>query len=92
MEKTNKNYSRRSFLKVTSISGGGMMIGFGWLASIKPNEVLAGTPAAEKWVELTGFVKITPDNQVKIMSPNPEFGQNVITSMPMIIAEELDAD
>lgn len=68
------------------------MIGFGWLASIKPNEVLAGTPAAEKWVELTDFVKITPDNQVKIMSPNPEFGQNVITSMPMIIAEELDAD
>jgi isoquinoline 1-oxidoreductase beta subunit len=84
--------SRRSFLKVTSLTGGGMMIGFSWMASLKPTEVLAGNTAAAEWVELTGFVKITPDNQVKIMSPNPEFGQNVITSMPMIIAEELDAD
>lgn len=92
MENTKNTYSRRSFLKVTSLSGGGMMIGFGWLASLKPTEVLAGSAAAADWVELTGFVKITPDNLVKIMSPNPEFGQNVITSMPMIIAEELDAD
>ncbi|TAJ46532.1 MAG: xanthine dehydrogenase family protein molybdopterin-binding subunit [Chitinophagaceae bacterium] len=85
-------YSRRSFLKVSSLTGGGMMIGFSWMASLKPTEVLAGTTAAAEWIELTGFVKITPDNLIKIMSPNPEFGQNVITSMPMIIAEELDAD
>lgn len=47
---------------------------------------------AERWNELTGYIKITPDNVIKILNPNPEFGQNVMTSLPMIVAEELDAD
>lgn len=41
--------------------------------------------------ELNGFVT-TADNVIKIMSPNPEGGQGVKTSMPMIVAEELDVD
>ena len=66
MEKSTNNQSRRSFLKVTSLTGGGMMIGFSWLANLVPNEALATTVNASDWVELTGFIKITPDNQVKI--------------------------
>ncbi len=92
MEKTTNNYSRRSFLKVSSLSGGGMMIGFSWLASFMPNEALASVEAAKEWIELTGFIKITLDNQIVILSPNPEFGQNVMTSLPMLIAEELEVD
>lgn len=92
MEKSPNNYSRRSFLKVSSISGGGMMIGFSWLANLVPNEALAGKLTAPEWIELNGFIKITPDNLVKIYSPNPEFGTNVMTSLPMMIAEELEAD
>ena len=46
----------------------------------------------DQWYELTGYIKITPDNIIKILNPNPEFGQNVMTSLPMIVAEELDAD
>ncbi len=92
MENTQNQHSRRSFLKVSSITGGGMMIGFSWLANLIPNEALARTAAADEWIELTGFIKITPDNLIKIFSPNPEFGTNVITSLPMMVAEELEVD
>jgi isoquinoline 1-oxidoreductase beta subunit len=57
-----------------------------------PNQALAAQVVAPEWIELTGFIKITPDNLIKIYSPNPEFGTNVMTSLPMMIAEELDAD
>ncbi len=45
-----------------------------------------------EWSELNGFLKISENGIVTIMSPNPEGGQNVKTSMPMIVAEELDVD
>jgi len=92
MEKLQDKHSRRSFLKVSSVTGGGMMIGFSWLASLIPNEALATEAMSNDWIEITGFIKITPDNQVKIYCPNPEFGTNVMTSLPMMIAEELEAD
>lgn len=92
MENSTNNQSRRSFLKVTSLTGGGMMIGFSWLSNLIPNEALATTATANEWVEITGFIKITPDNKVKIFCPNPEFGTNVMTSLPMMVNEELEAD
>jgi isoquinoline 1-oxidoreductase subunit beta len=92
MENSTNNQSRRSFLKVTSLTGGGMMIGFSWLSNLIPSEALATAVTTNDWVELTGFIKITPDNQVKIFCPNPEFGTNVMTSLPMMVNEELEAD
>lgn len=92
MKKSTNTQSRRSFLKVSSLTGGGMMIGFSWLANLIPNEALATTASTNDWVELTGFIKITPDNQVTIFNPNPEFGTNVMTSLPMMVNEELQAD
>ena len=92
MEKIQENYSRRSFLKVSSLTGGGMMIGFSLLANLLPNEALASTEAVKDWIEMNGFIKITPDNQIKIFCPNPEFGTNVMTSLPMLVAEELEVD
>lgn len=74
-----------------SLAGGGMMLGFSWLASCtsKPEDVLS---MPKEWFELNGFLKIGENGVVTIMSPNPEIGQNVKTSMPMIVAEELDVD
>lgn len=92
MKKTDNTYSRRSFLKVSSLSGGGFMLGISWLASGKPEETLSALNVEPVWQELTSYIKITPENVIKIFSPNPEFGQNVMTSLPMLIAEELDVD
>jgi isoquinoline 1-oxidoreductase beta subunit len=86
------SYNRRSFLKVSALSGGGFLLGFSMLAGFKTaeNQELAKLPT--DWNELNGYIKITSDNVIKIMSPNPEGGQGVKTSMPMIVAEELDVD
>lgn len=93
--------SRRSFLKASALSGGGFMLGISFLSSFKPLEkseenaddvVSVFMNNTSDFNELNGFVKITADNVIKIMSPNPEGGQGVKTSMPMIVAEELDVD
>ncbi len=84
-------FGRRSFLKATALTGGGMMLGFNWLAGCKPSG--KDTPAIPKaWSKLNGFLKIGENGAVTILLPNPEGGQNVKTSMPMIVAEELDVD
>src|SRR5678810_513448 len=89
MEQSKSTYSRRFFLRSSFLAGGGLMISFTWL----PWSGLAEPPKASdlpaQWNELTGYIKITPDNIVKILNPNPEFGQNVMTSLPMIVTEEL---
>jgi isoquinoline 1-oxidoreductase subunit beta len=83
--------NRRSFLKVSALAGGGMILSFNWLAGCKPNsEEVLGLPKA--WFRLNGFIKIGENGLITIMSPNPEGGQNIKTSMPLIVAEELDAD
>jgi isoquinoline 1-oxidoreductase beta subunit len=84
--------SRRSFLRSSALAGGGLMISFSWLSEFKFADKINGPGLPEQWNEINGYIKITPDNIIKILNPNPEFGQNVMTSLPMIVAEELDAD
>jgi CO/xanthine dehydrogenase Mo-binding subunit len=88
------SYNRRSFLKTSALAGGGMMIGFSWLLSCQSDAELAEEALVmpEEWFDINAYLKIGDNGVVTIMSPNPEFGQNVKTSMPMIIAEELDVD
>jgi isoquinoline 1-oxidoreductase beta subunit len=68
-----------------------MMLSFSWLAGCKPSPEETLTLPKE-WFELNNFIKIGANGVVNLMSPNPEFGSNVKTSMPMILAEELDTD
>lgn len=89
-QKTSLN--RRSFLKSSALAGGGLMISFSFLSGFRMEDKIALADLPEELFELTGYIKITPDNIIKIFNPNPEFGQNVMTSLPMIVAEELDAD
>ncbi|MBX7127480.1 MAG: molybdopterin-dependent oxidoreductase, partial [Cyclobacteriaceae bacterium] len=90
MEQSTTSQTRRSFLKSSLLAGGGLMISYSGLAKYIPGAL--GADAPEQWNEITGYIKITPDNLIKILNPNPEFGQNVMTSLPMIVAEELDVN
>ncbi|MBK6283161.1 MAG: xanthine dehydrogenase family protein molybdopterin-binding subunit [Draconibacterium sp.] len=83
---------RRSFFKSSVLAGGGMLLGFNWLASACSAEASKTLTMPDEWFEINGFLKIGENGVVTIMSPNPEIGQNVKTSMPMIVAEELDVD
>ena len=84
-------YNRRSFFKASALAGGGMMLGFSWLASCKPTPAQVKEMPSE-WFDMNAFLKVGDNGIVTIMSPNPEIGQNVKTSMPMIVAEELDVN
>ena len=85
------SYNRRSFLKISAATSGGMVLGFSWLASCKPSPAEIKSMPKE-WFDINAFLKIADNGIVTIMSPNPEIGQNVKTAMPMIVAEELDVD
>jgi len=91
MSSIKTSYSRRSFLKATALAGGGMILSFSWLAGCNPTpeEVLT---LPKEWFELNSYIKIGENGVVTLMAPNPEFGQNVKTSLPMMLAEELDVD
>ena len=82
---------RRSFLKVSALAGGGLVLSFSWLAGCKPTPEQALTLPKE-WFELNSYIKIGENGVVTLYSANPEFGSNIKTSMPMILAEELDVD
>ncbi len=82
---------RRSFLKVSALAGGGMMLSFSWLAGCTPTTEEA-LELPKEWFELNSYIKIGENGVVTLMAPNPEFGSNVKTSLPMIVADELDID
>ncbi len=79
--------SRRGFLKITGVAGGGLVLGVSFSL---PREAAAQGGAAV--FEANPYVQVRPDNTVVIFSKNPDVGQGVKTAMPMIVAEELDVD
>ena len=82
-----RSISRRAFLQVSSVAGGGMLLGLYFQPS-----VLGQGQQARVIPVPSSFIRITPDGVVTIVAKNPEIGQGVKTSLPMIIADELDVD
>jgi isoquinoline 1-oxidoreductase subunit beta len=82
--------NRRSFLRVSALAGGGLLLGF---RLDRGGEAVAETlTAAPAVFEPNAFIRITPDGAVTIVSKNPEVGQGVKTMLPMLVAEELEVD
>ncbi|MGC1730142.1 MAG: molybdopterin cofactor-binding domain-containing protein [Steroidobacteraceae bacterium] len=83
------NLDRRTVLKASLLAGGGLMLE----ALIPlPARALGAAQAAAATTELSAFVSIAPDGTVTIAAKNPEIGQGVKTSLPMMVADELDCD
>lgn len=85
--------SRRQFLRHLSLTGGGLLLGFQWNSALAEMPVLltAADPTAAG-PAFNSYLSIATDGTIHIASPNPELGQNIMTSFAQIVAEELDAD
>jgi isoquinoline 1-oxidoreductase beta subunit len=81
---------RRTFLQVSAVAGGGLLIG------LYTPDVLAqgrgGGPGSAASLAPNTYITIHPDNTFTIIAKNPETGQGVKTALPMIIADEFDVD
>ncbi|WP_395626134.1 molybdopterin cofactor-binding domain-containing protein [Daejeonella sp.] len=89
--KSTTNNSRRNFLKISAITGGGLVLGFNWFSNDATASTVFTSVAAGD-INFNSYLSIATDGTITILSPNPELGQNIITSFPMVVAEELEAD
>lgn len=87
---TEHNASRRFFLKSSAALIGGLVIGF-YLPG-KGGRAYAADAAAPKVYPPNAFIRIGADDTITVIVNKSEMGQGVYTSLPMLIAEELEAD
>jgi isoquinoline 1-oxidoreductase beta subunit len=86
-----KNKARRRLFIATALVGGGLLVGY----ALRGRDRVARVPAFARGgeaLELNGWVKIAPDGTVTVAVSHQEMGQGVYTALPMLVAEELDAD
>ena len=86
--------SRRSFLRVSALTGGGVLLAlyadpFEHVHAQEARRPLAPFPAN---MPPSAFLSVAPDGTVTIMAKNPDVGQGIRTSLPMIVADEFDVD
>jgi isoquinoline 1-oxidoreductase beta subunit len=86
----NTSIDRRTVLKASLLAGGGLALDI--LIPV-PGLATGGEDAgAGSKTQLSAFVSVASDGTVTIVSKNPEIGQGVKTSLPMMVADELDCD
>lgn len=83
-EPTSPALSRRAFLTASLAAGGGLLLG------VSLPDIAATGAGAKEPINL--FVRISPDGRVTLIAKNPEIGQGMKTTLPMLIAEELDVE
>ena len=93
---------RRQFLRVTALAGGGLLVACGGGSSSSPSPTPpdssnpdpapgnGGNPA--ETFAVGEFLRISSDNSIRVLVGASEIGQGALTAIPMIVAEELDAD
>jgi isoquinoline 1-oxidoreductase subunit beta len=88
MKTQTKQLDRRSFIKVSALAGGGLMIGLYSKSEILAQQRGGAAPNTNP----NTYITIHPDNTFTIMAKNPETGQGIRTALPQIIADEFDVD
>lgn len=80
-------------MKLAAAAGGGLVLGFHWGdTEASAMNVVTGEALAAGDLNFNSYLSISTEGVITILSPNPELGQNIKTSFPLIVAEELDAD
>src|SRR6478672_4135368 len=90
-----KKVDRRSFLQVSALAGGGVMIGMyapSVLSQGRGAGGPGGAPQAPQALNPSFYITVQPNNRFTIMAKNPETGQGIRNALPMIIADEFDVD
>ena len=82
--------SRRGFLKAGTLASGGLVLGF--VLPTGGRFARAADAAKPTVYAPNAFLRVAPDNTVTVLVNRLEFGQGVHTALPMVIADELDAD
>ncbi len=90
MDDNKTKTSRRDFLKSSVLTGGALCLGVSFFGSCKADVVPEVDFASMDFKDFNAYIKVAKDGFVTIFAPNPEIGQGVKTSIPMIIAEELE--
>ena len=88
-EELRAGINRRTVLKASLLAGGGLALD---VLTPFPSALGATDQEGARAAQLSAFVSIAPDGTVTIMSKDPEIGQGIKTSLPMIVADELDCD
>jgi isoquinoline 1-oxidoreductase beta subunit len=95
-EKTKRKLSRRGFLIIAGVAGGGLLLGTQVgvpFARLKIAELFdSGAAPGGLDAEATAWFQITPENTVKLFIPKVEMGQGIHTALAQIAAEELEID
>src|SRR5678810_725945 len=91
MQTTDKNLSRRNFIRISSMTGAALTIGYALpgLAN-ETAEILTAQKAIEQGVELTAWISIDKTGKVSILNHRSEMGQGSFQAVPQMIAEELE--
>ena len=91
MQTTDKNLSRRNFIRLGSMTGAALTIGYAMpgLAN-EAAEILTAQKAAEQGIELTAWISIDKTGKVTILNHRSEMGQGSFQAVPQMIAEELE--
>ncbi|HYU33132.1 MAG TPA: xanthine dehydrogenase family protein molybdopterin-binding subunit [Thermoanaerobaculia bacterium] len=83
--------SRRAFLTRSAMAGGGLVIGLSLPGPVR-RLFAQEAPTAAKKIVPNAFIRIAPDDTVTILLKHSEMGQGIYTSLPMVVAEELECD
>ncbi len=87
-----KTLSRRAFIQSTAAAGGGLVLGFHIPVARAARIEAKPWAAPAEGVEVNAWLAIEPDNTVILRIPHTEMGQGGLTSVAMLIAEELDVE
>ena len=89
LESSSPGVDRRAFIKVSALAGGGLLVGT-YLRFAPESAFAESLPATADNFAPNAFVSISSTGPISIIAPNSEMGQGIKTSLPMIVAEELD--